>query len=214
MAEHNNNEEDKDRGGMTLVKILIFLIVILVIVAVVIIINPDGAAEKVQQVAKAAQLPDDVAKEKADKQLVAENTRLAQSNQKLTQDLADVTKEKEVAMADKVQLNQEKLQLAKDKQDVALENEQLEKSNKDMQKELDSRPRYQKLYDKETGWHISLGGLATMPIDDPLGGITFSALLSVGPPSWQVLTGVGYNMQAGMSVSVGFLYSFGHPKEK
>jgi cell division protein FtsB len=187
------------------------VLLVVVVIAIIVIMVDDKASNKVQKVVQSVPLSEDVAKEKADKQLTAENTRLAKQNTSLTQQIADVTREKEVANADKVTLTGQVDTLTKENEALKSTNTDLQDKNTNLNEEITSRPEYKKLYEQETDWHISIGGMVTYPWTDPKG-TTITALLSLGPPKWQVLTGVGWSLNSGISVSIGFMWSFGHPK--
>lgn len=62
-------------------------------------------------------------------------------------------------------------------------------------------------------WHLSFGGVASNPITFNAKDFEFkptiTLLAGAGPRRWQVLAGVGYGMEQGMTLSLGFMWTFG-----
>lgn len=77
----------------------------------------------------------------------------------------------------------------------------------------DEGPQWEKRFRKANGWHLSFGALASNPVAFNLSDMEFSPtitlLASAGPRRWQVLTGVGYSLEQGMTLSIGFMYTLG-----
>lgn len=88
---------------------------------------------------------------------------------------------------------------------------QLTQELEELQNKYDAAVEYyNRLQMKQDQWNLSLGGMVSNPIGsdfkfDP----TVTGLVGLGPAKWKVLTGVGYNSDDGMSLSLGYLWNMG-----
>ena len=84
-------------------------------------------------------------------------------------------------------------------------------SDRDKYRDLyNNGPLYWDRMNRAQGWHLHFGGIVSTPVApdfrlDP----TVTLLAGVGPERWQVLVGLGGNIDAGLSVSVGFMWTSG-----
>lgn len=106
-------------------------------------------------------------------------------------------------------------------QQIATKEKQAQSTEKVLSDITTERNKYRDLYNnsplywdrmnKAHGWHLHFGALVTNPVDfsgfkvDP----TVTLLAGIGPERWQVLTGVGFDPEDGMTVSIGFIWTCG-----
>lgn len=189
------------KGRMTAIVVVLALLVMVV----ALLVHPDKmekAAGVVQAVAAPSQPA--VPEPKTDPELKLQNSELKKQVSTLTDTVKakDATiKEKDAAMA------------VKEKQAQATEKVLADvTSDRDKYRDLyNNGPLYWDRMNKAQGWHLHFGGMVSNPVD--FGGFkvdpTVTLLAGVGPERWQVLVGLGGNIDAGLSVSIGFMWTMG-----
>jgi len=183
----------------------IVVVLALLVMVVALLVHPDKM-EKAAGVVQAVSAPSQptVPEPKTDPELKLQNAELKKQVSTLTDTVKakDATiKEKDAAMA------------VKEKQAQATEKVLADvTSDRDKYRDLyNNGPLYWDRMNKAQGWHLHFGALVTNPVD--FGGFnvdpTVTLLAGVGPERWQVLVGLGGNIDTGLSVSVGFLWTSG-----
>lgn len=188
------------KGRMTaIVVVLVLLAVVLVMLAH--LDKMEKAAGVVQAVSAPSQPA--VPEPKTDPELKLQNAELKKQVSTLTDTVKakDATiKEKDAAMA------------VKEKQAQATEKVLADvTSDRDKYRDLyNNGPLYWDRMNRAQGWHLHFGGIVSTPVVpdfrlDP----TVTLLAGVGPERWQVLVGLGGNIDTGLSVSIGFMWTMG-----
>lgn len=189
------------KGRMTaIVVVLVLLAVVLVMLA-----HPDKM-EKAAGVVQAVSAPSQPAatEAKTDPELKLQNSEL----KKQVSTLGDTVKAKDATIKEK-----DAAMAVKEKQAQATEKVLADvTSDRDKYRDLyNNGPLYWDRMNRAQGWHLHFGGMISNPVD--FGGFkvdpTVTLLAGVGPERWQVLVGLGGNIDTGLSVSVGFLWTSG-----
>lgn len=84
------------------------------------------------------------------------------------------------------------------------------KERDDYRDKYNNGPLYAARLNRSQGWHLHFGGIVSNPLDFGSFNVepTLTLLFGAGPERWQVLGGLGVDKD-GLSVSVGFMYTWG-----
>ena len=182
----------------------IVVVLALLVMVVALLVHPDKM-EKAAGVVQAVSAPSQqaVPEAKTDPELKLQNSEL----KKQVSTLSDTVKAKDAAIKEK-----DAAMAVKEKQAQAAEKVLADvTSDRDKYRDLyNNGPLYWDRMRRAQGWHLHFGGIVSTPVVpdfrlDP----TVTLLAGVGPERWQVLVGLGGNIDAGLSVSVGFLWTSG-----
>lgn len=185
------------------------VIVLALLVAVLLMLAHPGkvveAADKTKAVVNAVSAPSSSQQGEArtDPELRLQNSEL----KKQVADLNGQIKAKDAALKEKDGM-------------VASKERQVQSAEKVLADTTTERDKYRDLYNngplfwdrmrRAQGWHLHFGGIVSTPVVpdfrlDP----TVTLLAGVGPERWQVLVGLGGNIDTGLSVSIGFMWTMG-----
>lgn len=182
----------------------IVVVLALLVMVVALLVHPDKM-EKAAGVVQAVSAPSQpaVPEPKTDPELKLQNAEL----KKQVSTLNDTVKAKDATIKEK-----DAAMVVKEKQAQATEKVLADvTSDRDKYRDLyNNGPLYWDRMRRAQGWHLHFGGIVSTPVVpdfrlDP----TVTLLAGVGPERWQVLVGLGGNIDAGLSVSVGFLWTSG-----
>lgn len=194
------------RTGVPRWKIIVAVVLLVVIVLLIVAFTHPKAAgqavgtaqQAVQTVASRQSVPD------TDPELRQQNAEL----KKQVSDLQDQLKAKDSEIKEKDQTISTKEKQATSTEKVLAD----VTTDRDKYRDLyNNSPLYWDRMKKAQGWHLHFGGIISNPIDadgfhfDP----TITLLVGYGPERWQVLGGIGCDMDGNMSVSIGFMWTFG-----
>ena len=188
------------KGRMAAIVVVLALLV-MVVALLVHLDKMEKAAGVVQAVSAPSQQV--VPEAKTDPELKLQNSEL----KKQVSTLNDTVKAKDAMIKEKDAA-------------MAVKEKQAQATEKVLADTTTERDKYRDLYNngplfwdrmrRAQGWHLHFGGIVSTPVVpdfrlDP----TVTLLAGVGPERWQVLVGLGGNIDAGLSVSVGFLWTSG-----
>lgn len=182
----------------------IVVVLALLVMVVALLVHPDKM-EKAAGVVQAVSAPSQqaVPEAKTDPELKLQNSEL----KKQVSTLSDTVKAKDAAIKEK-----DAAMAVKEKQAQAAEKVLADvTSDRDKYRDLyNNGPLYWDRMRRAQGWHLHFGGIVSTPVVpdfrlDP----TVTLLAGVGPERWQVLVGLGGNIDTGLSVSIGFMWTMG-----
>lgn len=182
----------------------IVVVLALLVIVVALLVHPDKM-EKAAGVVQAVSAPSQqaVPEPKTDPELKLQNSEL----KKQVSTLSDTVKAKDATIKEK-----DAAMAVKEKQAQATEKVLADvTSDRDKYRDLyNNGPLYWDRMNRAQGWHLHFGGIVSTPVVpdfrlDP----TVTLLAGVGPERWQVLVGLGGNIDTGLSVSIGFMWTMG-----
>lgn len=141
-----------------------------------------------------------------DAQAVKQITDLKAYNISLQQSVTDLTTQRDQAQADATKAEGNAAEIQSQLDSLTTDHKTLQAQYDDLYAVYQDSPKYDQQLKKEQGFHISLGGMLTVPTED-WKSPTPSLLITGGVAPWNVIVGVGYNLKASSpEVSFGFTW--------